>query len=93
MRNSEYRLKQKLFSFYKREVRPVINDKDAVDLKLEIGLQQIISVVSLNQAVHTETGASLGNLLHKVVLPTRHFGKSHRKRYRNIPSEVFRKII
>jgi len=58
MHNSEYRLKQKLFSFYKREVRPVINDKDAVDLKLEIGLQQIISVVSLK---YTKPGSTYRN--------------------------------
>ena len=46
-KNAEYDLKKALLREYRNDVRPVRDDRDALDLKLEIGLQQIINVVSI----------------------------------------------
>ena len=44
--SGEYRLKKYLTDGYNTEVRPVLRDKDIVNMTFEIALQQIVEVVS-----------------------------------------------
>ena len=44
--NSEYRLKKTIFNGYRSDVRPVLNEGDTLQLTLDVGIQQIIKVVT-----------------------------------------------
>ena len=46
--DDEDRLFEKLFSKHNPDIRPVINKKDTVAVKLGISLHQLIDVVSIN---------------------------------------------